>query len=504
MAEPVRHVVIVGGGTAGWMAAAALARLTRNNLATVTLVESEEIGTVGVGEATIPPIVNFNQQLGIDENEFVRATQGTFKLGIEFNDWTRLGHRYLHPFGTFGFDMESIRFHQFWLKAHLAGEDNDIDVYNLCAMAGRLKRFTRPATDPAAVLSSLKYAYQFDASLYARFLRNYAERRGVLRREGKIVDVTLRAEDGFVESVTLADGSRIAGELFIDCSGFRGLLIEEALKTGYEDWTHWLPCDRAVAVPTVNAEEPAPLTHSTARGAGWQWRIPLQHRTGNGYVYSSKHIGDDEARATLMDNLHGAPLAEPRLLRFATGRRRKFWNRNVVALGLSSGFIEPLESTSIHLIQTGISKLLSLFPRADFDPVQSEEYNRLSIRQIEQIRDFVIFHYKATERNDTPFWDQCRTMAIPETLQRKIDLFRAGGRVFRYEDDLFSETSWTAVMLGQNIIPRSYDPVVDSLDEEAIRGNLQRLRELVARTAQAMPTQSAYIAKHCAAPQIGG
>ena len=493
----IRSVVIVGGGTAGWMCAAALSRLLRNGFTTITLIESEEIGIVGVGEATIPPILAFNQLLGIDEDDFLQHTQGTFKLAIEFVDWTSIGHRYFHPFGSFGVDMEAVKFHQFWLKHHLLGEERDIAEFNLCTVAAKLGRFTRPSPDPSTVLSSLKYAYHFDASLYARYLRRYAEGRGVVRREGRIVDTILRGEDGFVEAVTLADGARIDGEFFIDCSGFRGLLIEQALKTGYEDWTHWLPCDRAVAVPCARTSDPEPFTRSTARKAGWQWRIPLQHRTGNGYVYSSKHIGDDEAARTLLANLDGKPLAEPRKLSFTTGRRRLQWNKNCVALGLASGFIEPLESTSIHLVQAGISKLLALFPDRSFNPVQTAEYNRLSAIQLEQIRDFIILHYKATERDDSEFWNQCRTMSIPDTLSAKIELFRAGGRFFRFEDELFSEVDWVSVLLGQNIRPQSYDPLVDSLNEQAIHGNLARLKALIRRTAEAMPSHGAYIAQHC-------
>jgi tryptophan halogenase len=457
---------------------------------------------VGVGEATIPPILNFNQLLGIDEADFIRHTQGTFKLGIEFVDWLRPGHTYFHPFGTFGVDMEAIKFHQFWLKYHLRGEEPDIGPYNLCTVAAKLSRFVNPPADPAKVLSSLKYAYQFDASLYGRYLRTYAEARGVVRREGKIVDVGLRGEDGFIESVTMQDGTRVEGDLFVDCSGFRGLLIEQALHTGYEDWTHWLPCDRAVAVPCTHATEPEPYTRATARHAGWQWRIPLQHRVGNGYVYCSRYIGDDEAAATLLANLDGRPLAEPRVLRFVTGRRKKFWNKNCVALGLASGFIEPLESTSIHLVQQGVSKLLSLFPDRRFNPVEIDEYNRLSVTQFEQIRDFIVLHYYANERDSSEFWKYCRTMSIPETLARKIDLFRVGGRLFRYEDDLFSETSWIAVLLGQGIVPQTYDPMVDSIPDNTARGNLERLKMIIRNTAEAMPTQAAYIAHACAAPQV--
>ncbi len=496
----IRNVMIVGGGTAGWMAAAALSRIMRNGITKITVVESDEIGIVGVGEATIPPIISFNQLLGIDEDDFLRQTQGSIKLGIEFVDWARLGHTYFHPFGTYGVDIDAVKFHQFWLKRHLAGVDGDIGEYNLSTVAARLGRFTRPSADPATVLSSLKYAYHFDASLYARYLRAYAEQRGVARHEGKIVDVKLRGEDGFIEAVVLENGTRLEGDLFVDCSGFRGLLIEQALKTGYEEWSHWLPCDRAVAVPSASVGPPTPFTRSTARGAGWQWRIPLQHRVGNGYVYSSPYISDDEAAATLLANLDGAALAAPRFLRFTAGRRRKAWNKNCVALGLASGFLEPLESTSIHLIQAGISKLLALFPQRDFNPLEIAEYNRLTAIQIEQIRDFIILHYKATTRGDAPLWRYCAAMSIPETLERKMELFRSGGRVFRYEDDLFSDTSWIAVMLGQHVTPQSYDPVVNSVADATVAGNFSRLKDIIRRTAEAMPPHSAFLARIAGAP----
>ncbi|HEX8062066.1 MAG TPA: tryptophan halogenase family protein, partial [Allosphingosinicella sp.] len=433
----IRRIIIVGGGTAGWMAAAAMARLGAAGTG-IVLVESDEIGTIGVGEATIPPIRTFNAVLGIDEDDFVAKTKATFKLGIEFVDWTRRGHRYMHPFGEFGADMEAVKFHQYWLKLRARGEAAGIEDYNLCAVAAKLGRFQRPVRDRRSILSTLNYAFHFDAGLYAAYLRDYAEARGVVRREGKVVDVELRGDDGFVEAVRLENGLRVEGDLFIDCSGFRGLLIEQALQTGYEEWSRWFPCDRAVAIASAPAGGPLPFTRSTALPAGWQWRIPLQHRTGNGHVYSSAHISDDEATATAIANAAGAPLGEPRIIRFAAGRRRKLWSRNVVALGLSGGFLEPLESTSIHLVQAGISKLLALFPDRDFAPVLAAEYNRLSDRQIEQVRDFVILHYKATERDDSEFWRACGAMRIPESLAGKIELFRENGRIFRHEDELFS------------------------------------------------------------------
>ena len=495
----IRRILVVGGGTAGWTAAAALSRFSRHGGTTVTVVESDEIGTVGVGEATIPPLASFNALLGIDEADFMARTQGTFKLGIQFVNWGRIGDRYFHPFGEFGVDMEAIKFHQFWLARHQAGDPTPLGDYSLCTVAAELGRYTTPSTDPGAVLSSLKHAYHFDAGLYAAYLRGYAEDRGVLRQEGRIADVALRTGDGFVEAVTLEDGRRIAADLFIDCSGFRGLIIEQALGAGYEDWSDWLPCDRALAVPSARLGAIPPYTRSTADTAGWRWRIPLQHRTGNGYVYSSRHLTDEAAREALLAGLDDEPLAEPRALRFTTGRRKSQWVKNCVSLGLSSGFLEPLESTSIHLIQSGISKLLAFFPDLDFDPVCIAEYNRLSRIQFEQIRDFIILHYKATCRDDTPFWDQVRTMDVPDTLSRKLDLFRSGGRIFRYDDELFSDASWTSVMLGQHVTPRGHDPMVDLVDATALTRKMAGLRQIIQRTAEAMPEHDAFLARYCKA-----
>jgi len=497
--DPISSVLIVGGGTAGWMAAAALARLKQNGVTKVTLVESEEIGTVGVGEATIPPLASFNALLDIDEADFLRHTKGSFKLGIEFVDWGRRGDRYIHPFGSFGVDMEGIRFHQFWLMAKAMGQTEPLGDYSLCIAAANRNRMTQPSTNPQTVLSSLKHAYHFDAGLYAADLRRIAEGNGVTRVEGRIGDVTLRPEDGFVQSVTLTDGRHLEADLFVDCSGFQGLVIEQALGAGYEEWSHWLPCDRALAIPSANVGPLTPYTRSTADKAGWRWRIPLQHRTGNGYVYSSGYISDEDAATALLGGLDGEPLGQARPLRFVTGRRKQQWVKNCVSLGLASGFLEPLESTSIHLIQSGISKLLALFPDRSFDPVMIDEFNRLSKTQFEQIRDFIILHYKATARDDTPFWDYVRTMDIPDTLARKIELFRRSGRFFRYEDELFSEASWIAVMLGQGVVPDTWDPLVDTIDPRAVVRKMAGLRDIIARTAEAMPTHEAFIASYCPA-----
>ena len=500
--DHIKSITVVGGGSAGWMAAAALATYLGRR-ATIRLVESEEIGIVGVGEASVPHIRLFNGQwLGIDEAEFVKRTHGTIKLGIQFNDWGRIGDSYIHGFGTIGRAVGPLPFHQFWLKLRQAGRAATIGEYSpqtVMAPQGKFAPRDRNAP-PNSPLADIAYAYHFDATRYARFLRELAEQRGVQRIEGKIVKVNQRAADGFIESVTLASGQVVEGELFIDCSGFRGLLIEETLKTGYVDWTHWLPCDRAMAVPSERVDPITPYTRSTARAAGWQWRIPLQHRTGNGYVYSSRHISDDEACATLLANLDGKALAEPRPLRFTTGMRRKFWNKNVVALGLASGFLEPLESTSIYLAQSGITRLLSLFPRRDFSPLLVERYNRESAFEYERVRDFLILHYKVTERSDTPFWDYCRTMDIPDTLREAIDLFRLDGRYFRNGEDFFALPSWVQVMLGQGIVPRSYHPIVDEMPEDKLVEHVEGMRTMLAQAVGTMPTHQEWIDRYWKAP----
>jgi tryptophan halogenase len=493
----LRSIVIVGGGSAGWMAAAALSAVVADGCA-ITLIESEEIGTVGVGEATIPPIKIFNQTLGLDEAEFLRRTQGTFKLGIEFVDWAKTGHCYFHPFGPHGMQFDAVPLHQYWLRDRTAPGALPLDEYSMAWAAASRGRFDKPSRDPRHIGSTFDYAYHFDAGLYAAYLREVAEACGVCRLEGRIVGVDMRGADGFVEAVRLADGRCIAGDLFIDCSGFRGLLIEGALHTGYEDWTHWLPCDRAMAVPTAPDGDPAPYTRSTARAAGWQWKIPLQHRVGNGYVYASTHVSDDEAAATLLANLDGPALAAPRALRFVTGRRRRFWNRNVVALGLASGFMEPLESTSLHLVQSGISRLLALFPDRDFDPLVIDEYNRIGVNEYERIRDFIILHYKLTARTDTPLWRACAAMDVPDTLQRKIEHFKRYGRLVSEGPELFGNASWLAVHVGQLNWPRRHDPLADL---RGVNGTamLARQREAMARAADAMPTHAQFIARYCAA-----
>ncbi|SFJ05713.1 tryptophan halogenase family protein [Caulobacter sp. UNC279MFTsu5.1] len=495
--------VVVGGGTAGWIAAATLAHAMKGRVGEICVIESDEIGTVGVGEATIPPMQFLNSMLGIDEIDFVKKTQATFKLGIEFRDWTRLGHSYFHPFGLHGMPIEAVSFHHYWMRLRQHGDTSAIGDYSLATVAAREGKFVIPPRDLPPELPQLGYAYHFDAGLYARYLRDYAEKRGVKRIEGKIVEVKQRAADGFIEALELEGGKRIEGDFFVDCSGFRGLLIEQTLKTGYEDWTHWLPCDRALALPCDSVSPRTPYTRSTARKAGWQWRIPLQHRIGNGYVYSSPFISDDEAAATLLANLDGAPRADPRPLRFTAGRRKKAWNKNVVALGLASGFMEPLESTSIHMIQTGIFRLLSLLPVGVRDEATVEEYNRLSKIEYEQIRDFIVLHYKATERDDSELWRYCKDMAIPDSLAHKIELFRARGRIARFDDQLFAEPSWLAVFLGQGVEPNHYDRLADVAPLADIERRLAGVRQTIAQIVQGLPTHDEFIARHCRAEPLG-
>jgi tryptophan 7-halogenase len=444
----------------------------------------------------------FNNALGIDEDEFLRKTRGTIKLGIEFKNWSKLGRDYFHPFGIHGTRPEQVSLHQDWLKLRKMGERASFEDFSLNTVAARLGRVGALGRDDDALSPVFAYAYHFDASLYAQYLREYAQARGVVRMERKIVNVELRGEDGFIRAVHLDDGQHVEADLFIDCSGFRGLLIEQALKTGYEDWTHWLPCDRAVAVPCESAGALTPFTRSTAREAGWQWRIPLQHRIGNGYVYCSRFISDDEAAATLLANLDGKAAAEPRFLRFTTGRRKKFWNKNCIALGLASGFLEPLESTSIHMIQSGVTQLAAIFPDRTFDPLDADQYNKLQMDEYDKVRDFIILHYKATTRDDSPLWQYCANMQVPETLTYRMDLFRSSGRIAFEDRELFVEPNWLSVFIGQGIWPRRYDPLADIIPIDSARSDLQRLKSMIRQTAEAMPAHAAFIAEHCRAQSV--
>ena len=497
----LQKIVVVGGGTAGWMAAAALAKVL-GSAYRITLVESEAIGIVGVGEATVPHIRAFNSLLRIDEAEFVRQTQGTFKLGIEFVDWHKPGTRYVHGFGQqIGHPVGLLPFQQYWFKARSLSVADSLDAFTLNTVAALRGKFMTSAGDVPAhsPLANIAYAYHFDASLYAGFLRRYVERLGVHRVEGVVAHVDIAPESGHVSTLRLESGEVVDGDLFVDCSGFRGLLIEQTLETGYIEYGDLLPCDRALAVPCARVEAPTPYTRSTARSAGWQWRIPLQHRTGNGYVYSSAHISDDEAAATLLANLDGEALGDPRPLRFTTGRRRLCWNRNVVALGLSSGFMEPLESTSIHLIQSGIAKLLELFPRDGHDARLAALYNDQLAFEFERIRDFLVLHYKANERDDSAFWRQCRNMKIPHELQEKLDLFRDSGRFIKNGSEMFGEISWVQVMVGQGILPQHWHPLVDQMTDQELRDLMRGMSGLMSSSVDAMPPHQAFIDRHCKA-----
>jgi tryptophan halogenase len=496
----IRKLVIVGGGTAGWMAAAALRRMFEARLLDIELIESDEIRTVGVGEATIPGIRAFNSLLGLDEIDFIRRTQATFKLGIEFKNWLHIGHRFFHGFGDFGAPIDKTGAYQYWLKLRALGDTTDLEGYSVAALAASTYRFAQPVADQRSPMAAFSYAFQFDAALYAKFLREYAEKRTVKRTNAKIVDVKLRGGDGFIESVVLDNGTTVKGDFFVDCSGFRGLLIEQALKTGYEDWSRWLPNDRAYTVHSESVAPGRPYTTATALAAGWQWHIPLQHRTGNGYVYCSRYASDEEAVKTLLDNLDGKALADPWQLRFTAGRRTKTWNKNCVAVGLAGGFMEPLESTSIMLIHAAIARLIEMFPDKNFDPAVETEYNRQSANEYERIRDFLILHYKLNDRRDNGLWDYCRNMDIPDTLKHKIELFESRGQVLIYDGDWFLQPSWISIFNGMNVVPKGYDPLADRADIEEIRRTFLERRTFLQRAVATMPTQDAFIARYCRAP----
>ncbi len=499
--RPIKKLVIVGGGTAGWISAAAFARLLSPPLE-IELVESEAIGTVGVGEATIPQIIRLNAILGLDESDFVRRTFGTFKLGIEFVDWRAPGERYLHTFGDAGINLANVHFHHYWRRYALAGGRNSLWHYSLHEQASRQSKFGRLDRVGKANMTGLAYAYHFDAALYAAYLRSYAEARGVTRREGIVQSIERDSETGDILSVTL-DGERtIAGDFFIDCTGFRALLIGETLLSAYEDWSRWLPCNRALAVPSERLSPLPPFTRATARPAGWQWRIPLQHRTGNGHVFCADFMSKDEAEALLLGNLEGKALDAPRLLQFRTGRRKTFWSHNCAAIGLSSGFLEPLESTSIHLIQSNVGRLIGLFPRTRGYDADRDEYNRRTADEFEQVRDFLILHYNQTTRDDTEFWRYCRNMPPPETLTEKIELFASSGRLGRDVDDLFKDSSWTQVMLGQGVTPRDYNPMADKITDEQLNEFLGNVRQVIDRAVAGLPAHDQFIRENCLAEGV--
>ncbi len=494
----IRKICVVGGGTAGWMAAALMAEHFKGAMGQIELVESDDIGTIGVGESTVPPFLQLLAKLGIDEQVFVREVQASFKLGIEFRDWKQKGERYFHPFGTIGAPVDLADFYQLWLKARAYGYTGALQDFTPAAVMAKNGKFTLPFKAARTPIGGASYALHVDAKRVARFLRTYAEGRGVTRTEGIVDDVAVRP-DGFVEKLILKDGRTVEADFFIDCSGFRSLLIGKALGVGYEDWSHWLLCDRAIAVQTENVGAPAPYTMAEAQDFGWRWRIPLQHRTGNGYVFCSKYLSDDEATATLMSQVEGAPVVKPMVVPFKTGMREQLWDKNVLALGLAGGFIEPLESTAIHLIYRGMDFFFRLLPDRDCDPALQTEYNRRMRTDYEEIRDFIVLHYCTTERDDTAFWRECRNMELPPGLKRKIDLFRVNGSLAEGLDELFRAVSWQSVMEGMGVHPRGYHPLVDRIPFDGVPEQLDHAAELLRRVVADVPTHAQFIARHCAA-----
>jgi tryptophan halogenase len=501
--NPIRKILVVGGGTAGWMAAAALINDLANTGVEIELVESPEIGTIGVGEATVPFIHKYISALGLDQQEFVRACNATFKLGIRFRDWGKLGEDYIHPFSYYGSNYKNIAFYQVYSRfaeiAAKSAQEPSLEDFSISCTAAREHRFRHPLQNESFGVANFAYAFHFDASLFAKYLKKFAIGLGVKHVEGLVAEVTQRPADGFIQSVKLADGRELAADLFIDCTGMRALLIEKALGSTYEDWQHWLPCNRAIAVPCAPVEAPVPFTQAFAEDSGWRWRIPLQHRTGNGVVYSSGFEGDDSAMEDkLLRAIDGAPLAQPNRIKFTPGRRREVWVKNCVAVGLASGFIEPLESTNIHLIQSAIFRLLLYFPDKDFNQVEIDSYNREADREIENIRDFVMLHYKVTEREDTPFWKYCKYMSVPESLQRRIDMFKAHGRIPVGLDEFFSYPSWLSVMHGQGLRPQTPVPQAAAVPDAEILSYMKDLKSKVDRAVGAMPTHAEYLAAFCA------
>lgn len=490
----IKNIIIVGGGSAGWISAALMAKVLGKSH-NIKLIESESIGTIGVGEATIPPIIHLNNALGIDEKRFLKATKATMKLGIEFENWSSKNTKYMHAFGGVGKNLPFCDFNHVFSRAKASGSNVAFGDFSLNYQAAKQGKFDKLPHIKGTNLPGIVYAYHFDASLYAKLLREYSEELGVERIEGKVVEVGQNNDTGFIENVTLASGQVVDGDLFIDCSGLRALLIEQTLNTGFEDWRHWLPCDSAVAIPCESSAPIMPYTRSVAKEAGWCWHIPLQHRMGNGMVYSSKFMNDEQAEATLRGSLGGKPLAQPNFIKFKTGRRLKQWNKNVVGIGLSSGFLEPLESTSIHLIQMGVIRLLKCFPHHGIKDVEVAEYNRQSKIEFENIRDFIILHYKINQRGDSPFWQQCQRMQIPESLARKIELFKQSGKVFREQDDVFTEIAWQQVLLGQEITPDDYHPMAQTLSQEQVDDLMDNLNTLIQRSVSAMPSHDTFLGK---------
>ncbi|WP_346837701.1 tryptophan halogenase family protein [Microbulbifer sp. SAOS-129_SWC] len=499
--QACKRIVIVGGGTAGWMSAASLQQHFGPQ-AQITLIESSEIGTVGVGEATIPTIRNFYHQLGLQDLDVIRATGATCKLGIEFRDWHRPGSKFIHPFGLYGQSLRGIDFHQFWLKLRRMGAAADLGDYSLGVTLAKNHKFTLPSRKPPSTLSVFDWALHFDATRFAALMRDFAEKNGVARIDAKIERVALNPDSGFIDSVVTECGQSIAGDLFIDCSGFRALLLGEALGIEYEDWNQWLLCDSALAVQSRGTGAPPPYTRVIARSAGWQWQIPLQHRQGNGHVYSSRHISDSDAQQILEQNIDGELLHAPRQLHFRPGRRKQAWHKNCIAIGLAAGFLEPLESTSIALVETALEKIKTLVTNFDCHPAVVEEFNQTTALETERVRDFLILHYKATARDDSDFWRYCRDMSIPDTLAHKLELFKASGYIVNYRWEMFHQPSWLAIFTGFDYLPEQYDQRVDNFDEQQLIHSFAEMRASLHRAADESPHHSDFIAQHCAAEPV--
>lgn len=494
LSDPIKKIVIAGGGTAGWMVAAALAKIFARSTYSLTLVESPEIGSVGVGEATIPPIVSFNSILGINEADLMRKTQATFKLGIKFTDWKNIGESYFHAFGSLGLDNQSLAFYNYWLKWRQSNPDDEISNYSFVAQSAIKERFLRPNDiEDKYLTNSLRYAYHLDAGLYASYLKNLALHNGVNHIETEIMSVDISAENGFIKSLTMIDGNVVEGDFFIDCTGFRSLLLGKALGVSYIHWDKWLLCNRALAIPTTSSKPALPYTEAKAHVAGWQWRIPLQHRIGNGIVYSSEYMSDDQAQSILAENISGTPLAAAKLIRFSPGMREKVWEKNCIAIGLSGGFIEPLESTSIYLIQSAIIRLSKLFPRYKDEQLLSRQYNIDAARELVEIRDFIILHYCFSQRNDSLFWHDCTNMQLPETLLEKLNLYRRTGRLAYDPRDVFTDVNWIYVLIGQGIYPCDYHPVVDLVNQDSLSSYMEAIRTLVTKKVDRFPTHTDYL-----------
>ncbi|GLS25274.1 tryptophan halogenase family protein [Marinibactrum halimedae] len=488
----VKNVVIVGGGTSGWITAATLVKLLGHSIA-ITLIESEQIGTIGVGEATIPPIVTLNNALGISETDFMKKTQATIKLGIEFNHWGKPGQSYMHAFGNIGQDFAFCSFHHLWNKARLNGDTRSFWQYSLNYQAAKHHKFTHLTRIPHTELKGLVSAYHFDAGLYAGYLSNFCQQRGVQRKEGKVIGTTQQKDNGYIQTLHLESGETIEGDLFIDCTGFRGQLIHNTLGVAYENWQHWLPCDRAIAIPSERLKSLPPYTQANAHTAGWQWKIPLQHRTGNGIVYSDNHLSEDQAYAHLMAHLPSKPIAEPKALRFTTGRRKQAWFKNCIAIGLASGFLEPLESTSIHLVQSAAIRLVKHFPHRGIQDASVSIYNAQTQKEIEHIRDFLILHYHANQREGSDFWRDCQHMDIPDSLKMKIENFTSTGNIFTESDDLFLPIAWQQVMIGQNLLPKDYHPATGHFSSQQHQQLLDSLEQLIKSLAERLPDHEEFL-----------